>query len=87
MSTKTLNSPLHVTSTVKNQTKCDQTFKIKKRRPLNCSWLKYSLNAFPGGGNPVVTSSIYSLDLMSKCTLCPNPPGSPYTVGYTQCSV
>ena len=35
------------------------------------------LSAFPGGGDPVVTSSIHSQDLLAKWTLCPNSPGSP----------
>ena len=48
-------------------------------------WLKDSLNAFFGGGDPVVTSSIYSLDLLSKFTLCPNPPGSPLLVIILPC--
>ena len=34
---------------------------------------KGSLRAFPEGGDSVVTSSGYSLDLLSKRTLCPNP--------------
>ena len=51
--------------------------KLKKWRPLTSSWLKGSLKASPESGDPVVTSSIYGLDLLSKCTLCPNPPGSP----------
>ena len=48
-----------------------------KMRLLTRSWLKGSLKAFPEGGDDLMTSSIYSLDQLSKCTLCPNPPGSP----------
>ena len=32
--------------------------------------------AFPEGSDAVVTSSNYSLDLLSQCTLCSNPSGS-----------
>ena len=38
---------------------------------------KGSLKAFPDDDDDLVTSSIYNTDLLSKCTLCPNPPGSP----------
>ena len=61
----------------KNQTKSDETFEIKKWRPLTWSWVKGSLKAFPEGGYDLMTSSIYSLDLLSKCTLCAIPPWSP----------
>ena len=37
---------------------CRQSRQTEKWRPLTWSWLKGSLNAFPGGGDSVVTSYI-----------------------------